>query len=204
MAHVTRYLTKPTRWSLIGIALSSMFGCGYQFSGDSTFLPKDIHTIYIEPFINRSRDVGIDKEIATALRGEFYRRGPLRVVDEIDQADVILTGTVASLESHTASVNKFAEVLQYESTMVVDVTLRRRDSDAIVWQGPGLRLTQLYNGQRGAVVSSSSAFQTGTLNSSEVRQLTDIQLTETENRQVRGQLIEQFAKELRQRLMEMF
>jgi len=192
------------KWWFVGMALFATFGCGYQFSGDSTFLPKDIHTIYIEPFINRSRDVGIDKEIATALRGEFYRRGPLRVVDEIDQADVILTGTVASLESHTASVNKFAEVLQYESTMVVDVTLRRRDSDAIVWQGPGLRLTQLYNGQRGAVVSSSSAFQTGTLNSSEVRQLTDIQLTETENRQVRGQLIEQFAKELRQRLMEMF
>lgn len=202
MAQIRHY-TETLRWWFVGVALFAVCGCGYQFSGDSTFLPKDIHTIYVEPFINRSRDVGIDKEIATALRGEFYRRGPLRVVDQTEQADAILTGTVQTFESHTASVNRFAEVLQYESAIVVYVMLRRRDSDAIIWQG-GLSLTQLYNGQRGAVVSSSSAFQTGTLNSSEVRQLTDIQLTETESRQVRGQLIEQFAKELRQRLMEMF
>jgi len=204
VAHVIRYWTKVTRWSFVGAALFAMFGCGYQLSGDSTFLPKDIRTIYIEPFINRSRDVGVDKEISTALRGEFYRRGPLRVVDEMEQADAILTGLVASLESHAASVNRFAEVLQYESVMVVDVTLRRRQPDQIIWQHPGFRLSQFYYSERGAVVSTSSAFQTGTINSSAVRQLTDIQLTEGENRQTRTQLIEQFAVQLRQRLMEMF
>ena len=204
MAHVIRYWTKVTRWSFVGAALFAMFGCGYQLSGDSTFLPKDIRTIYIEPFINRSRDVGVDKEISTALRGEFYRRGPLRVVDEMEQADAILTGLVASLESHAASVNRFAEVLQYESVLVVDVTLRRRQPDEIIWQSLGLRLSQFYNSERGAVVSTSSAFQTGTINSSAVRQLTDIQLTEGENRQTRTQLMEKFAVQLRQSLMEMF
>jgi hypothetical protein len=204
VAHVIRYWTKVTRWSFVGAALFAMFGCGYQLSGDSTFLPKDIRTIYIEPFINRSRDVGVDKEISTALRGEFYRRGQLRVVDEMEQADAILTGVVASLESHAASVNRFAEVLQYESVLVVDVTLRRRQPDEIIWQSPGLRLSQFYNGERGAVVSTSSAFQTGTINSSAVRQLTDIQLTEGENRQTRTQLMEKFAVQLRQSLMEMF
>jgi hypothetical protein len=34
--------------------------------------------------------------------------------------------------------------------------------------------------------------------------MTDIQLTETENKQFRDALIERFAKELHQRLMEMF
>src|SRR5215470_1633406 len=172
------------RWLLAGIVLSSVFGCGYYFTGDSTFLPKDIHTIYVEPFINRSRDVGIDKELTTALKGELYRRGQLTVVDQIEQADAILTGIVQSFESHFWSVNKFAEVLQFESVMVVDVTLRRRQPDEVIWQGPSLTLSQLYNGQRGAVVSTSSAFQTGTINSSQVRQLTDIQLTEGENSRV--------------------
>jgi hypothetical protein len=204
VAHVIRYWTKVTRWSFVGAALFAMFGCGYQLSGDSTFLPKDIRTIYIEPFINRSRDVGVDKELSTALRGEFYRRGPLRVVDEMEQADAILTGLVASLESHAASVNRFAEVLQYESVLVVDITLRRRQPDEMIWQSLGLRLSRFYNSERGAVVSTSSAFQTGTINSSAVRQLTDIQLTEGENRQTRTQLMEKFAVQLRQSLMEMF
>ena len=197
------YTGTVARW-LFGIAAVALFGCGYQLSGESTFLPKDVRTIYIEPLINRSRDVGVDKEMTTALRGEFYRRGQLRVVDQIEQADAILTGIVQSLESHSASVNRFAEVLQYESVMVVDVTLRRREPDEVIWQGQGIRLNQFYNGSRGAVVTTSSAFQTGTLNSSDIRQFTDIQLTETENRQVRSRLIEQFATELRQRLMEMF
>jgi Lipopolysaccharide-assembly len=204
LAHVIRYWTKVTSWSFVGTALFAMFGCGYQLSGDSVLLPKDIRTIYIEPFINRSRDVGVDKEITTALRGEFYRRGPLRVVDEMEQADAILTGLVASLESHAASVNRFAEVLQYESVLVVDITLRRRQPDEIIWQRLGSRLSQFYNGERGAVVSTSSAFQTGTINSSAVRELTDIQLTEGENRQTRTQLMEKFAVQLRQLLMETF
>jgi hypothetical protein len=42
------------------------------------------------------------------------------------------------------------------------------------------------------------------LNASDVRRMTDIQLTETENRSMRGQLVERFARELHQRLMEMF
>ena len=191
------------RWLVAGV-FCVLLGCGYQLSGESTFLPKDVKTLYIEPFINRSRDVGIEKEMTTALRGEFYRRGQLRVVDQMEQADAILTGVVQSLESHSASVNRYAEVLQYESVMIVDVTVRRRQPDEVIWQGQGLRLNQLYNGSRGAVVSTSSAFQTNTLNASDVANLTDIQLTETENRQVRGKLIEQFAAELRQRLMEMF
>ena len=203
MAHVAPYM-KATARLFAAVVLCAIFGCGYQFTGDSTFLPKDIRTIYIEPFVNRSRDVGAEKELATALRGEFYRRGQLRVVDQMEQADAILTGVVESLESHATSVNRFAEVLQYESALVVDVTLRRRQPDELIWQSQNLRLSQIYNGERGAVVSTSSAFQTGTINSSQVRQMLDIQLTEDENSRVRSQLMEQFATELRQRLMEMF
>jgi hypothetical protein len=200
---VTRYI-KATARLLASVVLCSVFGCGYQFTGDSTFLPKDIHTIYIEPFFNLSRDVGVEKELATALKGAFYRRGPLRVVDEMEQADAILTGVVRASESHSTSVNRFAEVLQFEAVLTVDVTLRRRQPDQMIWQAPNLRLSQIYNGQRGAVVSTSSAFQTGTINSSEVRQLTDIQFTEGENSRTRSQLMEQFANELRQRLTEIF
>src|ERR1700741_3577059 len=100
---------KATARLFAGVVLCSMFGCGYQFTGDSTLLPKDIHTVYIEPFVNRSRDVGVDKELATALRGAFYRRGPLQVVDEMEQADAVLTGVVQTSESHASSVNRFAE-----------------------------------------------------------------------------------------------
>jgi Lipopolysaccharide-assembly len=181
-----------------------LLGCGYQFAGRSELFPKDVHSVYVEPFLNRTRDVGMEHEITTALRSEFYRRGQLQIVDLPDQADAILSGVVRTFDSTTASVNRDDEVLQFEAVMLVDVTFRRRQPSEILWRGQGIRLTALHAGSRAAVVTTSSKFQNQTLNTNDVRNLTDIQLTETENRRMRDELIERFARELHQRLMEMF
>jgi len=186
------------------LALLCLIGCGYQFAGRSDLFPKDIHSVYVEPFLNRTRDVGLGTEITTALRGEMYRRGELQLVDQADRADAILSGVVRSFDSLTASGNQNDEVLQYEATLVVDTTCRRREPSEILWRGQGIRLNEIYAGERAAVVTTSSKFQNQTLNSANVRSLTDIQLTETESRRMREDLMERFARELHQRLMEMF
>jgi hypothetical protein len=186
------------------LAFLCLLGCGYQFAGQSDQFPKDVRSVYVEPFLNRTRDVGMEHEMTTALRSELYRRGQLQVVDLPDQADAILSGVVRSFSSTTASVNRDDEVLQYEAVMLVDVTFRRRQPSEILWRGQAIRLTALHAGSRAAVVTTSSKFQNQTLNTNDVRSLTDIQLTETENYRVREQLIERFARELHQRLMEMF
>jgi outer membrane lipopolysaccharide assembly protein LptE/RlpB len=186
---------------ILCVALS---GCGYQLGGGGNLLPRDAQTIFVEPFINRSREVGIGPELTTAVRSELYRRGRLRLVDQSEQADVILSGVVRSLESQTASVNRHNEALQYEAHLVLDVHLRRREANEILWRGPGIRLSQVYAGSRAAMVTTSSEFRTGTLNTSDVGSLTDIQLTETQKSQTREQLMARFAQELHQRMMEMF
>src|SRR5882724_8493240 len=198
------WLSRFAVWLFAMMTVAPLGGCGYQFVGESSLLPKEARTIYVEPFVNRSRDVGIEKELTTALRGEFYRRGQLKVVESSEQADVILSGVIRSLDSSVATVNREDEVLQYESVLILDVTLRRREPNEILWRGQGVRLNQVYGGSRSAVVTTSSAFRTGTLNALDVRRMTDIQLTEAERRVVRDQLMEQFAKELHQRVMEMF
>ena len=186
------------------LASLSLVGCGYQFAGRSDSFPKDIRSVYVESFLNRTRDVGLGAEITTALRSELYRRGELQLVDQPDRADGILSGTVRSFDTLTASVNQDAEVLQFETTLIVDTTFRRREPSEILWRGQGIRLTEISAGQRAAVVTTSSKFQNQTLNTTNVRNLTDIQLTETESRRMREELMERFARELHQRLMEMF
>jgi hypothetical protein len=186
------------------VMLAALGACGYQFVDESSLLPADARTVYVEPFVNRTREVGIDKELTTALRGEFYRRQQLKVVDYSEQADVIVSGVIRSLESHVASVNRNDEVLQYESALTLDLTLRRRQPNEILWRGQGLRLTQVHAGSRAAVVTTSSDFRTGTLNASDVRRFTDIQLTEIERRATLDDLMERFAKEVHQRIVEMF
>lgn len=182
-----------------------LLGCGYHFAGRSDRFPKDIRSVYVEPFINRTRHVGLGDEITTALRGELYRRGQLEIVDRADEADAILSGVVQSFDTITASVNVNAEVLQFEATLLIDTTFRRREPSETLWRGQGIRLTEVYAGQRAAVVTTSSQFQSHTtLSTSSVRNLTDIQLTETETRRMREELMERFSRELHHRLMEMF
>jgi hypothetical protein len=199
-----RFQWRNGRLVMAAILAVFLSACGYQWVGQSSLLPKDAQTVYVEPFINRSRDVGMEKELTSALRSEFYRRGELRVVDLSEQADIILSGVVRSLDSTVASVNRRDEVLQYESVLVLDATLRRREPNEILWRGQGLRLAEIHGGSRAAVVTTSSEFRTATLNSSDVRRMTDIQLTEGERKDVRNRLMERFAKELHQRIMEMF
>lgn len=189
---------------IVTYGLYAASGCGYQLSGESAPLFKNIRTIYVEPFVNRSREVGIDQEMASALRSEFYRRGRLQLAERADQADAILSGVIRTLDNRVASVNRRDEVLQYEAVLSLDVTLRRREPDEIIYRGNGTRLTLLYGGSRAAVVTTSAEFQTGTLNAADVRNLTDIQLTETQKADARNRLIASFARELHQKLMETF
>jgi hypothetical protein len=186
------------------LACAVAVGCGYRFVGDSSLLPADARTVYVEPFVNRTREVGIDQELTSALRSEFYRRGRLEIVDHSERGDVIVSGVIRSLDTTVASVNRRDEVLQYEAVLVLDVTLRRRQPNEILWRGQGIRLTEIYAGSRAAVVTSSSEFHTGTLNPADVRRLTDIQLTESERRMTYTDLMERFAAEVHQRVVEMF
>lgn len=179
-------------------------GCGYQLAGQSPLFSQDIRRIYVEPFVSRTRDVGLDQELTSALRSEFYRRGQLKVVDNLEEADAIVSGVIRSLDNRTASVNRKDEVLQWESVMILDVSLRRREPNEMLWRGQGTRLSQIYSGSRAAVVTTSSEFRTGTFNSSDVRKMTDIQLSESDQQRARTQLIEGFAQQLHQRLLEMF
>jgi hypothetical protein len=189
----------------MSLVLAFAAGCGYQFTSETSYLPKDIKTLYVEQFVNKSRDVGVEKELASAVRSEFYRKGQLKMVDQIEQADAILSGAVRAVDYHIYTVNSKNEALQYEGSMIVDVALRRRDTGAILWQAIALRLARVYAGSRAAIVTSSSEFLSGTAwSTSDVARLTDIQLTEAASRRARDELFMSFAEDLRQRLMEMF
>lgn len=195
-----------TRNYFVGLGLLFLMagGCGYQFSGKGEAFPKDVRTVFVEPFINKSRDVGIEVEVTSALRSELHRRGELAVVDRPEEADATLSGVVRSVGSRVVSVNRKDEVLQYEAAVVVDATFRRRNPDEILWRTQGFSLTELYSGSRGAVVTSSSDFKTRNLNTADVGQFTDIQLTETLNQEAKDRLVERLARELHLRILEMF
>jgi hypothetical protein len=186
------------------LALAAGAGCGYRLSGTGDALPADVQTVFVEPFINKSREVAIHRDVAAALKSEFYRRGRLRVVDRLEEADAILTGVIYSLDSTLVAVNRNDEALIYEMAMVLDISLRRRTPDQVIWSVKGSRFAERYSASRGAVVITSSDFKRGTLNPNDVRDFTDIQLTEALADSGKDRLVESFARQIYRHLVEMF
>jgi hypothetical protein len=179
-------------------------GCGYGFSGRGEEFPKDIRTVFIEPFVNRTREVGLDRELMTALKIELHQKGQLQVVGRLDEADAVLSGVLRLFDSRVVGFNRHDEALQYELVLTLDMSFRRRSPDQLLWRTQGAKFTDLYVGSRGAVVTTSPDFRSRTLNPGDVRQLTDIQLTETAKQDARDRLMESAAHDLHARLLEMF
>jgi hypothetical protein len=179
-------------------------GCGYRLSGTGDALPADVQTVFVEPFVNKSREIAIHRDVAAALKSEFYRRGRLRVVDRLEEADAILTGVVHSLDSTLVAVNRNDEAIIYEMAIVIDISLRRRTPDRLLWNAKSARFAERYSASRGAVIISSSDFKRGTLNANDVRDFTDIQLTEALAIAGKDRLVEGFARQIYRQLVEMF
>jgi hypothetical protein len=191
-------------FSILSALVLFGIGCGYQFSGVGEGLPGEVQTVFVAPFANKSRDVGIEHEVTSLLRSELHRGGRLRGVYALDEADAVLTGVIRALDTRVVAVNREDETLQFETNLIFDASLRQRSPDEVLWFTRGSRLVETHSAARGAMVITSSEFKTGTLNPEDVSQFTDVQLSEALRQGARESLMERFAREIHRRIMGLF
>src|SRR3954470_9875900 len=202
-----RKIQKGMRYFLpaVGLLLAVFAaGCGYQFTGRGDAFPREVRTVFVDPLVNRTKEVGVERELTTALKSELNRKGQLKVVDRLEDADAVLTGVIRNFDSRVVGVNRHDEALEYEIRLVVDMNLRRRSPDELLWRTQGARFSDRYAGSRGAVVTTSPEFRARGMSATDVRGFTDVQLTETLKDDARSRLVEDAAHDLHTRLLELF
>jgi hypothetical protein len=158
----------------------------------------------VGPFENESREFGLDRRLMFALEGEFFRRGLLRVVEDPDGGEAVLSGTIRSFTTRPVAFDSRDEALQYEAEMTLDAELKRRDDGAVLWKASGMTAIEDYVVARSVVVPSSSQFQRGTLDLDDLNALTNIQLAETEKRLAINRLVGSIVVDLHDRLLDDF
>jgi hypothetical protein len=184
--------------------LLSCFGCGYHLAGTMTKVPGGIRSLSVGPFDNRSREFGLDRRLRFALEREFYRRGLLRVVDNPDGGEAVLTGTIRAFTTRPVAFDPKDEALEYEAELTLDAQLKRRSDGAVLWKASGMMAIDDYVVTQSVVVPSSSQFQRGTLDLKDLDALTDIQLAETEKRLAIDRLVGSIVSDLHDRLLDDF
>ena len=194
------------RWysSGVGALLLLLSGCGYHFVGGRSPFDGELRTIGIGTFANETREIGVEKRVALAIEHEFIVRGPLRVAAEPGEGDLLLTGTVRLAEDRPVAFNRDDEVLIYQTTLALDLELRRRDNGEVVWKTSGLRGVHDYESVASVVVATSAEFRSGTLNAEDLGAFTDIQLAESRRRQALEGIIGGLARDVYEAIMEDF
>lgn len=126
------------RWITGGILLlfaCSLCGCGYRLSGgtasSSTIGGK---SIAVPIMVNTTHRPNLEAILTAILREEIALRTG-KMTATADSADLVLHGTVTSFSSTAVSYTAEDRIRQYQASLTVDVTLRERQSGAVLWKG---------------------------------------------------------------------
>jgi len=102
-----------TLWLALAVGLT-LWGCGYQMAGRSTSqLPPHLKTIAIPVFENRSAEPTLQRQFTEALRRAFITDGRLRLVNDQNGADLVMTGTLTNYWIRAVAFNANDVAIEY-------------------------------------------------------------------------------------------
>ncbi|SEA47668.1 Outer membrane lipoprotein LptE/RlpB (LPS assembly) [Desulfuromusa kysingii] len=110
-------------------------GCGYHFPGQGGTLPEGVEKVYIQLFTNKTSQPQLDNKLTSRVSEVFSRNNKISQVEHIGQAEAILEGTIRSYSSRALSYDSNDDIGEYRATMVVDVTLKKPNTEAPIWTG---------------------------------------------------------------------
>lgn len=132
---------------IAGVCLASLFlsGCGYHVAGKADLVPKNITTVAVPAFGNSTTRYKLTDQLASALARELLARGRFQVVNDPDEADAVLRGTLVSYQPFPAvfdSRTGRASGVQFFAT--ISVTLTDRKTGKVLYTNPALQVRERY------------------------------------------------------------
>lgn len=187
------------------LLLLGLSHCGYHFPGEGRTLPGGSTTVYIAKFENRTREAGLENFLLESLQTEVARRGQFTIEPERSAAQLALEGTILSIEKRPVAFSNNDEALQYQTYITISAHLKSTQNGNVVWRISALREGESYGAVANTVVTDSPDFLTGsTLNPKDVAQLSDVQLSEAQEREALDRVLENTSRDLYNAMVENF
>ena len=193
------------RLPVVSLALAAAalaLGCGYHFAGTGSNVPATARTISIPLFANRTREKGIEVAFQRALEEEFRRRGLLTVVREGD-SDLTLSGDIRRFTTTPIAYTATGEAIEYQGFLEVSLKLTDRTGH-VLYNNDGLVETLDFGSVTGIVVTASPHFQEGTIDSRDLVNMTNVQISEVRRQTSLHELVNQMASDVYLQAVEAF
>lgn len=131
-----------------------LWGCGYQMVGKETHVPSGLDSIAIPTFVNKTLEPGIEVPFTQAFLREFILDRRVKVVDR-KEADSVLEGVIKSFNIFSVSYDRSGLVLEYQATVVADLTLKKRTGE-ILWVEKNFTETRWYRTSPSVLISEAN------------------------------------------------
>ena len=127
--------------------------CGYKMTGKETHVPPGLNSIAIPTFKNKTFEPGIEIQFTQAFLNEFIQDRRVKVVSRAE-ADSILEGVVTDFIAAAGAYDKSGFVLQYVTTITVNLSLKDR-TGKVLWQ-EGVSETQWFRASSSGVTNEAA------------------------------------------------
>jgi hypothetical protein len=118
-------------------------GCGYRLAGRGDLIPATVKTIAVQPFGNATPKYKLARLLPSDISREFIARTRYRLVDDANQADAVLTGTLVGFSAYPiVSADNRGTTVQV--VVNVQVKLTNRATGAVIWERPGAEYRERY------------------------------------------------------------
>jgi outer membrane lipopolysaccharide assembly protein LptE/RlpB len=138
--------------SFLGVLF--LLGCGYRMVGKETHVPSGLNSVAIPTFVNRTFEPGIEVPFTQAFLREFIQDRRVKVLNR-SEADSVLEGVIKSFYITSVSYDRSGLVLEYQTTVVLDLTLRKRTGE-VLWVIKDFSETNWYRASSAVLVSESN------------------------------------------------
>jgi Lipopolysaccharide-assembly len=130
------------RTPLIALIAALCAGCGYTWQGAPG--GSSLGRIAVRTPENASSQPGLEFVVADALRREVLRRSGAELVEDVDDADWVVSGRVLPLRIAPASLSPVVLTLEYQLTLEVDLRARAANGREVTGDPRALRESERF------------------------------------------------------------
>ncbi len=125
------------------ILLLGGVGCGYRVASKNR-LTASYGSISVKTLVNETTTYEVEQILTRALVREFVQRSNFSVVNDPQQADLVLEGTINRVSVSPMTIGRSGFASTFQVMITVRVVLKARESGETVFQENGLLFRDQY------------------------------------------------------------
>ena len=126
---------KWRRFLLLFLILTSLVltNCGYRFSPGGEWIDKSLQTVFVDNIANTTSEPFIEIYLRNGLEDQFRKSSRFRLTASKDAADLIMQGTILSLNVPPVAYDRYDKATEGRAVMTINLLFEDRRAGKKLW-----------------------------------------------------------------------